>query len=96
MGEENAAGGRGVIVSANGAAGIVPAVLHHRRKFVRAPDDGREPVRGRASSVADRRSPTQAGGGPGTPGAFFRLRLRNAMKSIPARIASDRYHRYCP
>ena len=39
--EENAAGGRVVTAPTNGAAGIVPAVLHYYGKFVRgAGDDG--------------------------------------------------------
>jgi L-serine dehydratase len=39
--EENAAGGRVVTAPTNGAAGIVPAVLHYYRRFVRgASDDG--------------------------------------------------------
>src|SRR3954465_1839116 len=39
--EENAAGGRVVTAPTNGAAGIVPAVLHYYRDFVAgAPDDG--------------------------------------------------------
>ena len=35
--EENAAGGRVVTAPTNGAAGIVPAVLHYYDRFVRAP-----------------------------------------------------------
>ena len=39
--EENAAGGRVVTASTNGAAGIIPAVLHYYRRFVAgATDDG--------------------------------------------------------
>jgi len=39
--EENAAGGRVVTAPTNGAAGIIPAVLHYYEKFVRsASDDG--------------------------------------------------------
>jgi L-serine dehydratase len=39
--EENAAGGRVVTAPTNGAAGIVPAVLHYYRRFVpRATDEG--------------------------------------------------------
>ena len=39
--EENAAGGRVVTAPTNGAAGIIPAVLHYYAKFVRgANDDG--------------------------------------------------------
>ncbi len=39
--EENAAGGRVVTAPTNGAAGIVPAVLHYYRRFVpNADDDG--------------------------------------------------------
>ncbi|GAB2974968.1 L-serine ammonia-lyase [Amycolatopsis acidiphila] len=39
--EENAAGGRVVTAPTNGAAGIIPAVLHYYRRFVRdAGDDG--------------------------------------------------------
>ncbi|WP_315838949.1 L-serine ammonia-lyase [Bradyrhizobium prioriisuperbiae] len=39
--EENAAGGRVVTAPTNGAAGIIPAVLHYYRKFVPdASDDG--------------------------------------------------------
>ena len=37
--EENAAGGRVVTAPTNGAAGIVPAVLHYYAKFVPAADD---------------------------------------------------------
>ena len=37
--EENAAGGRVVTAPTNGAAGIVPAVLHFYRRFVRGADD---------------------------------------------------------
>ena len=39
--EENASGGRVVTAPTNGAAGIIPAVLHYYRKFIRdAGDDG--------------------------------------------------------
>ena len=55
--EENAAGGRIVTAPTNGAAGIVPAVLHYYVKFVPgANDDGVRPLpagRGR------RRDPVQ-------------------------------------
>ncbi|MCF7549898.1 L-serine ammonia-lyase [Pseudonocardia sp. WMMC193] len=37
--EENAAGGRVVTAPTNGAAGIVPAVLHYYRRFCRGADD---------------------------------------------------------
>ena len=37
--EENAAGGRVVTAPTNGAAGIIPAVLHYYRKFVSAATD---------------------------------------------------------
>jgi L-serine dehydratase len=37
--EENAAGGRIVTAPTNGAAGIVPAVLHYYTKFLRGADD---------------------------------------------------------
>jgi L-serine dehydratase len=37
--EENAAGGRVVTAPTNGAAGIVPAVLHYYRRFAPAADD---------------------------------------------------------
>ena len=37
--EENAAGGRVVTAPTNGAAGIIPAVLHYYDKFVRQVDD---------------------------------------------------------
>jgi L-serine dehydratase len=37
--EENAAGGRVVTAPTNGAAGIVPAVLHYYRRFVPGSDD---------------------------------------------------------
>jgi L-serine dehydratase len=37
--EENAAGGRVVTAPTNGAAGIIPAVLHYYRRFVRDADD---------------------------------------------------------
>jgi L-serine dehydratase len=37
--EENAAGGRVVTAPTNGAAGIVPAVLHYYARFVRSADD---------------------------------------------------------
>ena len=37
--EENAAGGRVVTAPTNGAAGVVPAVLHYYRRFVRRSDD---------------------------------------------------------
>ncbi|GEB53362.1 MULTISPECIES: L-serine ammonia-lyase [Streptomyces] len=37
--EENAAGGRVVTAPTNGAAGIIPAVLHHARDFVPGTDD---------------------------------------------------------
>ncbi len=37
--EENAAGGRVVTAPTNGAAGIIPAVLHYYEKFVRGADD---------------------------------------------------------
>jgi L-serine dehydratase len=37
--EENAAGGRVVTAPTNGAAGIVPAVLHYYRRFVPAASD---------------------------------------------------------
>ena len=39
MNEENAAGGRVVTAPTNGAAGIVPAVLHYYRRFVPGADD---------------------------------------------------------
>ncbi|MBP7550503.1 MAG: L-serine ammonia-lyase, partial [Gemmatimonadaceae bacterium] len=39
--EENAAGGRVVTAPTNGAAGIIPAVLHYYRRFIpNADDDG--------------------------------------------------------
>lgn len=39
--EENAAGGRVVTAPTNGAAGVIPAVLHYYKKFVKnASDDG--------------------------------------------------------
>jgi L-serine dehydratase len=38
--EENAAGGRVVTAPTNGAAGIVPAVLHYYTRFCRGADDG--------------------------------------------------------
>jgi L-serine dehydratase len=38
--EENAAGGRVVTAPTNGAAGIVPAVLHYYRRFVPGANDG--------------------------------------------------------
>jgi len=41
--EENAAGGRVVTAPTNGAAGIVPAVLHYYRRFVNSPPT---PLRG--------------------------------------------------
>ncbi|MCU1685082.1 MAG: L-serine ammonia-lyase [Amycolatopsis sp.] len=37
--EENAAGGRVVTAPTNGAAGIIPAVLHYYQKFMRGSDD---------------------------------------------------------
>jgi L-serine dehydratase len=37
--EENAAGGKVVTASTNGAAGIIPAVLHYFEKFVRPVDE---------------------------------------------------------
>jgi L-serine dehydratase len=37
--EENAAGGRVVTAPTNGAAGIVPAVLHYYRRFISGADD---------------------------------------------------------
>ena len=37
--EENAAGGRVVTAPTNGAAGIVPAVLHYYRRFMPGADD---------------------------------------------------------
>lgn len=37
--EENAAGGRVVTAPTNGAAGIIPAVLHYYEKFVRGADE---------------------------------------------------------
>ena len=37
--EENAAGGRVVTAPTNGAAGIIPAVLHYYRDFVEGADD---------------------------------------------------------
>ena len=41
--EENAAGGRVVTAPTNGAAGIIPAVLHYYARFVPgATDDGRD------------------------------------------------------
>ncbi|MES2101395.1 MAG: L-serine ammonia-lyase [Pseudomonadota bacterium] len=39
--EENAAGGRVVTAPTNGAAGIVPAVLHYYTRFVPGPREGR-------------------------------------------------------
>ena len=38
--EENAAGGRIVTAPTNGAAGIIPAVLHYYSRFLKAGDDG--------------------------------------------------------
>jgi L-serine dehydratase len=38
--EENAAGGRVVTAPTNGAAGIIPAVLHYYRRFVGGADEG--------------------------------------------------------
>ena len=38
--EENAAGGQVVTAPTNGAAGIVPAVLHYYRRFETGADDG--------------------------------------------------------
>ena len=38
--EENAAGGRVVTAPTNGAAGIIPAVLHYYRRFCEDTDDG--------------------------------------------------------
>jgi L-serine dehydratase len=38
--EENAAGGRVVTAPTNGAAGIIPAVLHYYARFVPGADDG--------------------------------------------------------
>ncbi|MEU9023272.1 L-serine ammonia-lyase [Actinomadura sp. NPDC048394] len=38
--EENAAGGRIVTAPTNGAAGIIPAVLHYYDRFVQSGDDG--------------------------------------------------------
>ena len=38
--EENAAGGQVVTAPTNGAAGIVPAVLHYYRRFEAGADDG--------------------------------------------------------
>jgi L-serine dehydratase len=46
--EENAAGGRVVTAPTNGAAGIVPAVLHYYRRFVNSPPT---PVRGCAADA---------------------------------------------
>src|SRR5436305_3995360 len=37
--EENAAGGRVVTAPTNGAAGIIPAVLHYYRRFTPGADD---------------------------------------------------------
>ena len=37
--EENAAGGRVVTAPTNGAAGIIPAVLHYYMRFAQAPDE---------------------------------------------------------
>ena len=37
--EENAAGGRVVTAPTNGAAGVIPAVLHYYRRFCRGADD---------------------------------------------------------
>ncbi len=37
--EENAAGGRVVTAPTNGAAGIIPAVLHYYHRFCKGPDD---------------------------------------------------------
>jgi L-serine dehydratase len=38
--EENAAGGKVVTASTNGAADIIPAVMHYLDKFVRPVDEG--------------------------------------------------------
>ena len=38
--EENAAGGRVVTAPTNGAAGIIPAVLHYYARFCGGDDDG--------------------------------------------------------
>ncbi|MGB1261062.1 MAG: L-serine ammonia-lyase, partial [Akkermansiaceae bacterium] len=40
--EENAAGGRVVTAPTNGAAGIIPAVLHYATRFKRSPHDTKE------------------------------------------------------
>jgi L-serine dehydratase len=56
--EENAAGGRVVTAPTNGAAGIVPAVLHYYSRFANPPP------------TTLRGGPTEAGtGGSGRPGA---------------------------
>lgn len=43
--EENAAGGRIVTAPTNGAAGIIPAVLHYYRRFVGAKEDDESIIR---------------------------------------------------
>ena len=59
--EENAAGGRVVTAPTNGAAGIVPAVLHYYRRFTPARErGGRDPLpahRRRRSASSTRRTP---------------------------------------
>ena len=39
MNEENAAGGRVVTAPTNGAAGIVPSVLHYYQRYIAGADD---------------------------------------------------------
>ena len=49
--EENAAGGRVVTAPTNGAAGIVPAVLHYYARFVGTLAPSASPPRGRESGL---------------------------------------------
>ena len=73
--EENAAGGRVVTAPTNGAAGIIPAVLHYYRRFLPdADDDGA--VRFLLTAGADRHALQDAT--PRSPAPRWAARARSA------------------
>ena len=86
--EENAAGGRVVTAPTNGAAGIVPAVLHYYARFVpRGADDARHvrlPAhRRRRSASSTRRTPRSA-----APRSAARARSASPARWPPAALAA--------
>ena len=85
--EENAAGGRVVTAPTNGAAGIIPAVLHYYARFVPgANDDGVRPFpahRRRRSACCTRRTPR-------SPAPRSAARARSASPARWPRAGSPR------